>query len=77
MIVWVRGWCASCQSARHGTCEKCACAKEGKGCVDCLLSRDGFFYVRIHLALDLEESKTPFKLNVRMMVALRVDMQLP
>ena len=33
--------CCSCQSARGGTCNNCACAKNGKGCTDCLLSKDG------------------------------------
>ena len=37
----VRARCCSCQSARNGTCKNCACVKDGKGCTDCLLSRDG------------------------------------
>ena len=49
--------CCSCQSARHGTCQNCACAKEGKGCVDCLLSRDGL--CKNSFGSGLEESKTP------------------
>src|SRR5690242_17842245 len=37
----VRTRCCSCQLARDGTCQNCACVKSGAGCTDCLLSRDG------------------------------------
>ena len=37
----VRARCCSCQLARNGTRQNCACVKSGKGCTDCLLSRDG------------------------------------
>src|SRR5947209_8430430 len=37
----VRARCCSCQLARNGTSQNCTCVKSGKGCTDCLLSRDG------------------------------------